>query len=92
MDGMAPLDVVVKILNNQLGSLTWIDEKVRISHVFLFLISKFIDKIGQHRQHFHQYLNLHLFSVCGKIVLVPITYFPYRNMEEYSFETYCLFA
>ncbi|KAI9180856.1 hypothetical protein LWI28_008749 [Acer negundo] len=28
MDGMAPLDVVVKILNNQLGSLMWIDEKV----------------------------------------------------------------
>ncbi|KAK4835880.1 hypothetical protein QYF36_015679 [Acer negundo] len=27
MDGMAPLDVVVKILNNQLGSLMWIDEK-----------------------------------------------------------------
>ncbi|KAK1558744.1 hypothetical protein Q3G72_006130 [Acer saccharum] len=27
MDGMAPLDVVVKILNNQLGSLMWINEK-----------------------------------------------------------------
>lgn len=29
-DGMAPLDVVVKILNNQLSSLMWIDEKVSI--------------------------------------------------------------
>lgn len=26
-DGMAPLDVVVRILNNQLSSLMWIDEK-----------------------------------------------------------------
>ncbi|KAI3741190.1 hypothetical protein L1987_58857 [Smallanthus sonchifolius] len=26
-DGMTPLDVVVRILNNQLSSLTWIDEK-----------------------------------------------------------------
>lgn len=28
-DGMNPLDVVVRILNNQLSSLMWIDEKVR---------------------------------------------------------------
>ncbi|MBA0741673.1 hypothetical protein Gogos_014808 [Gossypium gossypioides] len=27
LDGMTPLDVVVKILNNQLTSLMWIDEK-----------------------------------------------------------------
>nr|XP_027106506.1 nuclear pore complex protein NUP62-like [Coffea arabica] len=26
-DGMSPLDVVVRILNNQLSSLMWIDEK-----------------------------------------------------------------
>lgn len=32
-DGMTPLDVVVRILNNQLSSLMWIDEKVS----FLFL-------------------------------------------------------
>ncbi|KAK2990410.1 hypothetical protein RJ640_000852, partial [Escallonia rubra] len=28
IDGMTPLDVVVRILNNQLSSLMWIDEKV----------------------------------------------------------------
>jgi nuclear pore complex protein Nup62 len=27
IDGMSPLDVVVRILNNQLSSLMWIDEK-----------------------------------------------------------------
>ena len=27
-EGMSPLDVVVRILNNQLSSLMWIDEKV----------------------------------------------------------------
>ena len=27
MDGMTPLDVIVRILNNQLSSLMWIDEK-----------------------------------------------------------------
>lgn len=27
-DGMTPLDVIVRILNNQLSSLMWIDEKV----------------------------------------------------------------
>lgn len=27
-EGMGPLDVVVRILNNQLSSLMWIDEKV----------------------------------------------------------------
>ena len=30
MDGMTPLDVIVRILNNQLSSLMWIDEKVSI--------------------------------------------------------------
>lgn len=34
-DGMAPLDVVVRILNNQLSSLMWIDEKVSTLHNFL---------------------------------------------------------
>lgn len=29
-DGMTPLDIVVRILNNQLSSLVWIDEKVCI--------------------------------------------------------------
>ena len=29
VDGMTPLDVVVRILNNQLSTLMWIDEKVR---------------------------------------------------------------
>lgn len=29
-DGMTPLDAVVRILNNQLTSLMWIDEKVCI--------------------------------------------------------------
>lgn len=28
VDGMTPLDVVVRILNNQLSTLMWIDEKV----------------------------------------------------------------
>jgi hypothetical protein len=28
VDGMTPLDVVVRILNNQLSSLMWIDDKV----------------------------------------------------------------
>jgi len=28
LDGMTPLDAVVRILNNQLTSLMWIDEKV----------------------------------------------------------------
>lgn len=31
-DGMTPLDVVVRILNNQLSSLMWIDEKVCIKY------------------------------------------------------------
>lgn len=30
IDGMTPLDMVVRILNNQLSSLMWIDEKVNI--------------------------------------------------------------
>lgn len=30
---MTPLDVVVRILNNQLSSLMWIDEKVRFSFI-----------------------------------------------------------
>lgn len=30
LDGMTPLDAVVRILNNQLTSLMWIDEKVCI--------------------------------------------------------------
>lgn len=30
-DGMTPLDVVVRILNNQLSSLMWVDEKVSFS-------------------------------------------------------------
>ncbi|KAK2991719.1 hypothetical protein RJ640_001222 [Escallonia rubra] len=30
IDGMTPLDVVVRILNNQLSSLMWIDEKIQI--------------------------------------------------------------
>lgn len=29
-DGINPLDVVVRILNNQLSSLMWIDEKVSV--------------------------------------------------------------
>lgn len=29
MDGMTPLDVIVRILNNQLSSLMWIDEKAQ---------------------------------------------------------------
>ncbi|XLR09426.1 hypothetical protein S83_037364 [Arachis hypogaea] len=32
LDGMTPLDAVVRILNNQLTSLMWIDEKVSIFH------------------------------------------------------------
>ncbi|MFS7953792.1 putative nucleoporin, NSP1-like, nucleoporin NSP1/NUP62 [Helianthus anomalus] len=37
-DGMTPMDVVVRILNNQLSSLMWIDEKVRLFfHIFIFL-------------------------------------------------------
>lgn len=37
---MTPLDVVVRILNNQLSSLMWIDEKVRFSINFkLYLLS-----------------------------------------------------
>ncbi|KAJ0778190.1 putative 1,3-beta-glucan synthase [Helianthus annuus] len=37
-DGMTPLDVVVRILNNQLSSLMWIDEKVMLFfHIFIFL-------------------------------------------------------
>lgn len=31
IDGMTPLDAVVRILNNQLSSLMWIDEKVSVS-------------------------------------------------------------
>ncbi|KAJ0952837.1 hypothetical protein HanPSC8_Chr02g0076981 [Helianthus annuus] len=35
---MTPLDVVVRILNNQLSSLMWIDEKVMLFfHIFIFL-------------------------------------------------------
>lgn len=34
MDGMTPLDVIVRILNNQLSSLMWIDEKVSIIYEF----------------------------------------------------------
>lgn len=30
VDGMTPLDILVRILNNQLSSLMWIDEKVSI--------------------------------------------------------------
>ena len=30
IDGMTPLDMVVRILNNQLSSLMWIDEKVHL--------------------------------------------------------------
>jgi hypothetical protein len=33
-DGMTPLDAVVRILNNQLTSLMWIDEKVCICQMF----------------------------------------------------------
>ncbi|MFS7967757.1 putative nucleoporin NSP1/NUP62 [Helianthus anomalus] len=37
-DCMTPMDVVVRILNNQLSSLMWIDEKVRLFfHIFIFL-------------------------------------------------------
>ncbi|KAJ0801652.1 putative nucleoporin, NSP1-like, nucleoporin NSP1/NUP62 [Helianthus annuus] len=37
-DGMIPMDVVVRILNNQLSSLMWIDEKVRLFfHISIFL-------------------------------------------------------
>ncbi|KAJ0936152.1 hypothetical protein HanRHA438_Chr03g0127581 [Helianthus annuus] len=35
---MIPMDVVVRILNNQLSSLMWIDEKVRLFfHISIFL-------------------------------------------------------
>lgn len=37
-DGMTPLDAVVRILNNQLTSLMWIDEKVR----FFILLSMYM--------------------------------------------------
>nr|KAJ0186016.1 hypothetical protein LSAT_V11C900493830 [Lactuca sativa] len=33
--GMVPLDVVVRILNNQLSSLMWIDEKVVFINIIL---------------------------------------------------------
>lgn len=37
-DGMSPLDAVVRILNNQLTSLMWIDEKVCIFHCAYWMI------------------------------------------------------
>ena len=54
MDGMSPLDVVVRILNNQLSSLMWIDEKVsnlrNISMYFIFIVLMIlvlVSKTGQ---------------------------------------------
>lgn len=38
---MTPLDAVVKILNNQLSSLMWIDEKVSIMTLLNLLIPYF---------------------------------------------------
>lgn len=34
IDTMNPLDVVVRILDNQLSTLMWIDEKVRVEYFF----------------------------------------------------------
>ncbi|KAJ0621987.1 putative nucleoporin, NSP1-like, nucleoporin NSP1/NUP62 [Helianthus annuus] len=37
-DGITPMHVVVRILNNQLSSLMWIDEKVRLFfHIFILI-------------------------------------------------------
>lgn len=38
IDTMNPLDVVVRILDNQLSTLMWIDEKVRVEYIFLIIL------------------------------------------------------
>lgn len=40
IDGMTPLDAVVRILNNQLSSLMWIDEKVSVACIHSLSICK----------------------------------------------------
>lgn len=44
-DGMTPLDVVVRILNNQLSSLMWIDEKVRFQPFAFYISSKWLKQL-----------------------------------------------
>ncbi|KAG5563079.1 hypothetical protein RHGRI_005728 [Rhododendron griersonianum] len=77
VDGLSPLDVVVRILNNQLSSLMWIDEKA--DRFYFFQAEEFSSRIQKlasqdvksvfgavaMKIHFQDMLNLQIHALCG---------------------------